>query len=167
MVEQNKILENITKQNTTGQNKTEEKWEDLDPEVQGGLRQYFVKQIQDALKNNRYDLATLRIIYYLISNDEKIDHNEPVKPIHYSERILRERAKKLGYTVKRSYVRVIGGEIIYADTECTDRMIAYDLLKDGVPIDGAYKKGETVPRMNLPTLARQLKKIYEASGLEW
>lgn len=64
MVEQNKILENITKQNTTGQNKTEEKWEDLDPEVQEGLRQYFVKQIQDALKNNRYDLATLRIIYY-------------------------------------------------------------------------------------------------------
>ena len=149
MVEQNKILENITKQNTTGQNKTEEKLEDLDPEVQESLRQYFVKQIQDALKNNRYDLKTLRIIYYLISNDEKIDH------------------KKLGYTVKRSYVRVIGGEIIYADAECTDRMIAYDLLKDGVPIGGAYKKGETVPRMNLPTLARQLKKIYEANGLEW
>lgn len=104
------------------------------------MRQYFVKQIQDALKNNRYDLTTLRIIYYLISNDEKIDHNEPVKPIHYSERILRERAKKLGYTVKRSYVRVIGGEIIYADTECTDRMIAYDLLKDGAPIGGAYKR---------------------------
>lgn len=75
------------------QNKTEEKLEDLDPEVQESLRQYFVKQIQDALKNNRYDLKTLRIIYYLISNDEKIDHNEPVKPIHYSERILRERAK--------------------------------------------------------------------------
>lgn len=64
MVEQNKILENITKQNTTGQNKTEEKWEDLDPEVQEGLRRYFVKQIQEALKNNRYDLTTLRIIYY-------------------------------------------------------------------------------------------------------
>lgn len=167
MVEQNKILENITKQNTTGQNKTEEKWEDLDPEVQEGLRRYFVKQIQEALKNNRYDLTTLRGIYYLISNDEKIDHNEPVKSIRYSERILRERAKKLGYTVKRSYVRVVGGEIIYADAECTDRPIAYDLLKDGVPIDGAYEKGETVPRMNLPTLARQLKKIYEANGLEW
>ena len=149
------------------QNKTEEKLEDLDPEVQESLRQYFVKQIQDALKNNRYDLETLRIIYYLISNDEKIDHNEPVKPIHYSERILRERAKKLGYTIKRSYVRVVGGEIIYADVECTDRMIAYDLLKDGIPIGGAYKKGETIPRMNLPTLARQLKKIYEANGLEW
>lgn len=149
------------------QNKTEEKLEDLDPEVQESLRQYFVKQIQDALKNNRYDLETLRIIYYLISNDEKIDHNEPVKPIHYSERILRERAKKLGYTIKRSYVRVFGGEIIYADVECTDRMIAYDLLKDGIPIGGAYKKGETIPRMNLPTLARQLKKIYEANGLEW
>ena len=38
MVEQNKILENITKQNTTGQNKTEEKWEDLDPEAQEGLK---------------------------------------------------------------------------------------------------------------------------------
>lgn len=149
------------------QNKTEEKLEDLDPEVQESLRQCFVKQIQDALKNNRYDLKTLRIIYYLISNDEKIDHNEPVKSAHYSERILRERAKKLGYTVKRSYVRIIGGEIIYADEECTDRMIAYDLLKDGVPIGGAYKKGETVPRMNLPTLARQLKKIYEANDLEW
>lgn len=34
------------------QNKTEEKLEDLDPEVQENLRQYFVKQIQDALKNN-------------------------------------------------------------------------------------------------------------------
>ena len=167
MVEQNKILENITKQNTTGQNKTEEKWEDLDPEVQEDLRRCLVKQIQEALKNNRYDLTTLRVIYYLISNDEKIDHNEPVKPIRYSERILRERAKKLGYTIKRSYVRVVGGEIIYADAECTDRMIAYDLLKDGVPIGGAYKKGETAPRMNLPTLARQLKKIYEANGLEW
>ena len=101
------------------QNKTEEKLEDLDPEVQESLRQYFVKQIQDALKNNRYDLETLRIIYYLISNDEKIDHNEPVKPIHYSERILRERAKKLGYTVKRSYVRVVGGRImIYGVNAC-------------------------------------------------
>ena len=167
MVEQNKILENITKQNTTGQNKTEEKWEDLDPEVQEDLRRCLVKQIQEALKNNRYDLTTLRVIYYLISNDEKIDHNEPVKSIRYPERILRERAKKLGYTIKRSYVRVVGGEIRYADAECTDRMIAYDLLKDGVPIGGAYKKGETIPRMNLPTLARQLKKIYEANGLEW
>lgn len=167
MIEQNKILENITKQNTTGQNKTEEKWEDLDPEAQEGLRRCLVKQIQEALKNNRYDLTTLRIIYYLISNDEKIDHNEPAKSIRYPERILRERAKKLGYTIKRSYVRVAGGEIIYADTECTDRIIAYDLLKDGVPIGGAYKKGETIPRMNLPTLARQLKKIYEANGLEW
>lgn len=157
----------MVEQNTTGQNKTEEKWEDLDPEVQESLRRYFVKQIQGALKNNRYDLTTLRIIYYLISNDEKIDHNEPVKSIRYPERILRERAKKLGYTVKRSYVRVVGGEIVYADAECTVRPIAYDLLKDGVPIDGAYKKGETVPRMNLPMLARQLKKIYEANGLEW
>lgn len=157
----------MVEQNTTGQNKTEEKWEDLDPEVQESLRRYFIKQIQDALKNNRYDLTTLRIIYYLISNDEKIDHNEPVKSIRYPERILRERAKKLGYTVKRSYVRVVGGEIVYADAECTVRPIAYDLLKDGVPIDGAYKKGETVPRMNLPMLARQLKKIYEANGLEW
>lgn len=146
---------------------TEEKWENLDPEAQEGLRLCFVKKIQDALKNNRYDLTTLRIIYYLISNDEKIDHNEPVKSIRYPEHILRERAKKLGYTIKRSYVRVVGGEIIYADAECTDRMIAYDLLKDGVPIGGAYKKGEAIPRMNLPTLTRQLKKIYEANGLEW
>lgn len=39
----------MVEQNTTGQNKTEEKWEDLDPEVQEDLRRYFVKQIQDAL----------------------------------------------------------------------------------------------------------------------
>ena len=31
----------MVEQNTTGQNKTEEKWEDLDPEAQEGLRRWL------------------------------------------------------------------------------------------------------------------------------
>lgn len=62
MTEQNKILENITEQN-----KTEEKWEDLDQVVEEAMKRYYRKGIKERLKN--VNLSALRVAYYVLKRE--------------------------------------------------------------------------------------------------
>lgn len=136
-----------------------------DSEKYGKL--FYLEDIRKALKFNKYDIPTLRLIAHLLQNDKNKVYSDPIKTTDCSEETLHQKAAALGYTVKCDQQEIIGDEKLFADEECTIKLEGYDLFKNGVPIDGIYRTGEVAPRMSLSDLERELRKLYQEQGLEW
>lgn len=128
---------------------------------------YYIQDIKNALKFNKYDLPTLRLITHLLQNEKNKVYSDPIKTTGCSEETLCQKAAALGYTVKCTQQEIIGDEKLFADEGRTTKFIGYDLLKNGVPIDGIYRVGEIAPRMSLLDLEHELRKLYREQGLEW
>lgn len=128
---------------------------------------YYIQDIKNALKFNKYDLSTLRLVTHLLQNEKNKEYSDPIKTTGCSEETLRQKAAALGYTVKCAQQEIIGEEKLFADQGCTIKFIGYDLLKNGVPIDGIYRAGELAPRMSRLDLEHELRKLYREQGLEW
>ncbi len=128
---------------------------------------YYIQDIKKALRFNQYNISTLRLVAYLLQDDKNKVYNDPIKETGCSEETLRQKAAVLGYTVESDQQKIIDGEKLFADEGCTVKLIGYDLLKNGVPIDGIYKAGEIAPRMSLPDLEHELRALYQQQDIEW
>lgn len=128
---------------------------------------FYLEDIRKALKFNKYDLPTLRLVAHLLQNEKNKVYSDPIKTTGCSEETLCQKAAVLGYTVKCDQQEIIGGEKLFADEGHTIKFIGYDLFKNGVPIDGIYRSGELAPRMSLLDLEHELRKLYQEQGLEW
>lgn len=130
-------------------------------------RIYYIQDIRNALKFNKYDIPTLRLIDFLLRKNKNKAYSDPIRITYCSEETLFQKAAVLGYTVRCDQQEIIGDEKLFADRECTIKLEGYDLLKNGVPIDGIYRVGEVAPRMSLSDLEHELRKLYQEQGLEW
>ena len=87
----------------------------------------------------------------------------------YTERTLRERAKKIDYYITKRYQRYIWREWGFVRDQNGDKITGYDLIRpNGYSIDVPYESTLCHDHtLTLDELESYLKMLYEDRGLPW